>query len=102
MNWTEIIRSGAIAGLKPAEIWELELWEYNTFIGAYEENKKAAVANAILTGYYSAYYTNAGKKAKSPDELIKKLYAKKQSAEDGLRDIEKFKRIEERRLNNGE
>jgi len=52
-----------------------------------------------MTGYYAAYYTNGGKKAKSPNELIKKLYATKQSFEDGLRDIEKLKEIEKAREN---
>jgi len=52
---------------------------------------------AILTGYYAAYYTNGGKKAKNPNELIKKLYAKKQSFEDGLKDIERLKEMEKAR-----
>jgi len=55
------------------------------------------VANAILTGYYAAYYTNGSKKAKNPNELIKKLYAKKQSFEDGLKDIERLKELEKTR-----
>lgn len=70
------------------------MWEYNTYITAYQENQKIDVSNAILTGFYAAYYTNGGKKAKSPKELIKRLYSKKQNLEDGLRDIEKLKRIE--------
>lgn len=75
----------------------MELWEYNTYITAYQENQKTEVSNAILTGFYAAYYTNGGKKAKSPKELIKRLYSKKQNLEDGLRDIEKLKKIEEQK-----
>lgn len=96
------MRSGAIAGLKPQEIWDLELWEYNTWISAYEEKRRQATAEAIMTGYYAAYYTNGGKKAKSPNELIKKLYAKKQSLEAGLQDIERLRATEKRGTKNGE
>ena len=76
--------------------WELELWEYNAFVSAYEDRRKADTANAITTGYYTAYYNNAGKKAKSPNELIRKLYARKQSFEDGLQDIPRIKQAEKR------
>ncbi|MDR1094567.1 MAG: hypothetical protein LBL66_10520 [Clostridiales bacterium] len=97
MNWRGIIESGALAGLKPSEVWELELWEYNVYIGFLQEQRKRDAANAILTGYYAAYYTNGGKKAKNPNELIKKLYAKKQNFEDGLRDIERLKEFEKKK-----
>ena len=86
-----------MAGLKPFEIWELELWEYNAYLTAYQENRKTDVANAILTGYYAAYYTNGGKKTKNPDDLIKKLYSHRQSLEDGLKDIERLKKIEKQK-----
>jgi hypothetical protein len=52
-----------------------------------------------LTGYYSAYYQNAGKKAKNPNELIKELYktqSSKQTFEEGLKEIEKLKELEKR------
>lgn len=55
------------------------------------------MANAIMTGYYAAYYTNGGKKAKKPDELIKKLYAKKQDFNEGLKAIEKLKASERKK-----
>lgn len=67
------------------------------YLAAYRERQKAEEVNAILTGYYAAYYTNGGKKAKNPKELIRKIYAKKQSLEDGLREIEKLKKAEERK-----
>lgn len=91
-----MIRSGALAGLTPKDIWELELWEYNAFVGAYEERRKLDTANAVMTGYYAAYYNNAGKKAKNPNEIIKKLFSRKQSFEEGLRDIERVKQAEQR------
>ncbi len=97
MNWQQIIRSGALAGLTPSEIWELELWEYNAFISAYEERRKVDAANAIMTGYYAAYYTNAGKRAKSPNELIRQLFSRKQTQGEGMQDIERFKKAEQRR-----
>lgn len=67
------------------------------YVSAFQEKQKGDMANAIMTGYYAAYYTNGGKKAKKPDELIKKLFTKKQSFDDGLRDIEKLKDIEKAR-----
>lgn len=93
----QIIKTGALAGLKPNEIWELELWEYNTYIIAFQDSQKSDISNAILTGYYTAYYMNGGKKAKNPNELIKEVYSqkpKKQSFEDGLRDIERLRELE--------
>lgn len=75
-------------------MWNLELWEYNNFIAAKQDKQKNDIANAILIGYYSAYYTNGGKKAKNPNDLIKKLYIKKQDLTDGLRDIERLKKSE--------
>ena len=74
----------------------MELWEYNTYIIAFQDKQKGDTVTAILTGFYAAYYTNGGKKAKSPNELIKKLYAKKQSLDDGLRDIERLKELEKK------
>ena len=83
--------------MKPAEVWDMALWEYNTYVSALQDKQKADMANAILTGYYAAYYTNGGKKAKNPNELIKKLYTPKQSFSEGLKDIERLKELEKRR-----
>ncbi|MDR3022290.1 MAG: hypothetical protein LBU60_06440 [Clostridiales bacterium] len=86
-----------LAGLKPSEIWDLELWEYNICIKVHQEKQMQHTVQAILTGYYCAYYMNGGKKAKNPNELIKQLHNKKsfkQSFEDGLKAIERFKCIE--------
>ncbi len=69
-------------------------------MGAYEERRKTDTANAIMTGYYAAYYSNNGKKAKSPNELIRKLYAREQSKEEGLSAIERVKRAEQRSFEN--
>ncbi|MCL2234366.1 MAG: hypothetical protein FWC02_01645 [Firmicutes bacterium] len=75
----------------------MELWEYNTYLSSYENKQKSDISNAILIGYYAAYYTNGGKKAKSPNELIKQMYVKvkKQSFEEGLKEIEKIRALEE-------
>ncbi len=68
-------------------------------MGAYEERRKNDTANAIMTGYYAAYYNNAGKKAKNPNELIKNLFARKQSVEEGLDNIKRIKELEQRGQN---
>jgi len=75
------------------------LWEYNSCIAAYQDRQKSEVSNAILTGYYTAYYMNGGKKAKSPNDLIKEMYeskSSKQSLEEGLRDIDRVIALERR------
>lgn len=96
-NWQNIIKTGALAGLNPNDIYTLELWEYNAYLSAYEAKQKQDISNAILTGYYAAYYTNGGKNAKSPNDLIKQIYvpkSSKQSFEDGLKDIERLRELE--------
>lgn len=60
----------------------------------YGVRAKSETAQAILTGYYTAYYINGGKKAKSPDKLIRSLYGEKQSYESGMREIERIKKLE--------
>ena len=86
-----------MSGLRPNELWELELWEYNAYVSAHEDKQKNEISQAILTGYYTAYYMNGGKKTKNPNDLIKEMYDKKpqkQSFEDGLRDIERLRELE--------
>ena len=51
-------------------------------------------AHDIMIGYYTAYYINGGRKAKSPDKLIRSLYGEKQSYESGMREIERIKKLE--------
>lgn len=83
-------------GLKPSELFDLELWEYNSYVRGTLEREKSEAAHCIMTGYYTAYYTNGGRKTKSPNELIGRLQTKKQSREDGLREIERVKALEKR------
>ena len=73
------------------------MWEYNTYVLAYQDRQKSEISNSILTGYYTAYYMNGGKKVKNPNDLIKELYSKKpqkQSFEEGLKDIERLRELE--------
>ncbi len=80
----------------------MELWELNTYLTAYGDKRKYDTAYCILTGYYAAYYTNGGKKAKSPNEIIQTLYSKKQTIDDGLKAIEKIKaREQQKELDHG-
>lgn len=65
------------------------------YMEGYNLKSKNDTANAILTGYYAAYYTNGGRKAKSPNELINSLYSKKQSRDEGLKEIERIKKLEQ-------
>lgn len=62
-----------------------------------EDLRKDETANAIMIGFYAGYYVNGGKKAKPPRDLIQRLYIKKQSREEGLREIERVKELERHR-----
>lgn len=75
----------------------MELWEFNTYVTSYGDKRKYDTAFCILSGFYAAYYTNGGKKAKNPNDLIRNLYEKKQSLDEGLRAIEKIKALEQQK-----
>ena len=90
-----MIRIAAQAGLKPNEMYALEVWEFNSYMNGCTDAKKADVFNAILGGYYASYYLSAGKKAKRPDEIINKIYPKSnQTFADGMAQIAKIKELE--------
>lgn len=72
----------------------MTLWEYNSYMQGQELVQKQQTAACILTGYYAAYYVGGGKKAKNPNDLIGRLYAKKQSFEEGLMEIQRIKEME--------
>lgn len=57
--------------------------------------------NTILAGYYTAYYMNGGKKAKSPNAVMKSLYPPKVDYGAGMREIERIKKLEKERSNHG-
>lgn len=75
----------------------MELWEYNSYILGYTEGQRQNIANSILNGYYTAYYLSGQKKKKSPQELIPRMFAEKQTFEEGLAQIEKIKELEKGR-----
>ena len=75
-------------------MWTLTRAEYNAYIDGYGIRAKSESAHAIMAGYYTAYYINGGRKAKSPDKLIRLLYGEKQSYESGMREIERIKKLE--------
>lgn len=83
--------------MKPVDIYEMELWEYNSYILGYTEGQRQSVSNSILNGYYTAYYLSNSKRKKSPQELISQMFAKKQTYEEGIAQIEKIKKSETRR-----
>ena len=58
--------------MKPQEIWDMELWEYNAYITSYGDKRKYDTAFCILSGYYAAYYTNGGKIPMTLSEICMK------------------------------
>ena len=81
--------------MKPEEVYNMSLSEYNNYMNGCEEKIKNEIINCILTGYYVSYYMNSGRKAKSPKELIQQLFRKKETFEDGLKAINRIKELEE-------
>lgn len=80
--------------MKPVDIYEMTLSELNCFMEGIELKIKNDCSLAVLTGYYTGYYVNGGKKARPPKELIDKMNAQKQNLSDGLREIERIKELE--------
>lgn len=63
---------GCLVGLKPNEIKELYLWEFNQYVRSYQEKMKEKEKNIIKLAYYTAYFNNS-KKSKSLNYYIKEI-----------------------------
>ena len=87
--------------MKPSDIWESTLFEYNMYLKGFELKGKNETANTILTGYYTAYYLNGGKKAKNPKTLIRSLYDSEVGYDKGMREIERIKKLEKEGKHDG-
>lgn len=59
-------------GLKPTEIKQLHLWEFNQYVLAYQEKIKEKEKDIIKIAYYMAYFNNA-KKTKSLNYYLKEI-----------------------------
>ena len=59
-------------GLKPNEIKQLHLWEFNQYVLAYQEKIKEKEKNIIKVAYYMAYFNN-NKKTKSLNYYLKEI-----------------------------
>lgn len=59
-------------GLKPNEIKQLHLWEFNQYVLAYQEKIKEKEKNIIKVAYYMAYFNNT-KKTKSLNYYLKEI-----------------------------
>ena len=59
-------------GLKPTEIKQLHLWEFNQYVLAYQEKIKEKEKNIIKIAYYMAYFNNT-KKTKSLNYYLKEI-----------------------------
>lgn len=77
-----------MVGLKPFELKEMYLWEFNQYIKAYQEKMKEKEKNIIKIAYYSAYFNNS-KKSKSLNYYIKEI--DKSSNKNKKRDKDKLR-----------
>lgn len=59
-------------GLKPNEIKDLHLWEFNQYVLAYQEKIKEKEKNIIKMAYYTASF-NRSKKSKSLEHYLDKI-----------------------------
>lgn len=59
-------------GLKPNEIKDLHLWEFNQYVLAYQEKIKEKEKNIIKMAYYTASF-NRSKKSKSLEHYLKEI-----------------------------
>ncbi len=78
--------------MKPAEIKELHLWEFNQYALAYQEKIKEKEKDIIKTAYFTAYFSNS-KKPKSLNHYIKEIDNSNKKAK--KRDDEKLKFAQE-------
>lgn len=77
-------------GLKPTEVYELELWEFNRYIIGYRSQLKRDEANIIKTAYNTAAFTNSKRKPKPLSYYLGKIF----SNSNDLSDQERKKRVE--------
>lgn len=61
-----------MAGLKPSEIKDIHLWEFNQYIKAYQEKIREREKSIIKIAYYGAYFNNS-KKSKSLKYYMKEI-----------------------------
>lgn len=61
-----------MVGLKPSELKEMYLWEFNQYVKAYQQKIKEKEKNIIKIAYYTAYFNNS-KKTKSLNYYIKEI-----------------------------
>ena len=92
---------GFIIGLKPAEVWELDLWEFNSCVRAYAERQKQLAEQAHQQAWQTAAYTGAAFAGKLKDykhytKKAKKAQAPKISEEEFERKLELAKRAQKK------
>ena len=58
--------------MKPNEIKDLHLWEFNQYVLAYQEKIKEKEKNIIKMAYYTASF-NRSKKSKSLEHYLKEI-----------------------------
>lgn len=55
---------GAEVGLKPDEIWDMELWEFNNYQLGYRNYIKQKEKDIVKTAYYTAVFVRSKKNKK--------------------------------------
>lgn len=69
----ELIKIGAEVGLKPQDIYDMELWEFNNYIKGYKRKIYNDQKNLMTLAWYTGYFANPYNKKKSLDHYLNKL-----------------------------
>lgn len=82
----------------------MDFWQLNAYYDAWEIRQADSLAQHIQSAYFAAYWNNAGKKGKSLQSVIKKLYPRQKRAQDdkpvdAVAMSKKFEQFEELRKN---
>lgn len=94
-----MFRLGGNCGLKPQEVLDLDLEQFNCFIQGYSDRTVELQQLAVEIGYWSAYYSNA--KHPKPVAKVLEMLKKKSSTKthsDQEPDVEAYLQLEQKRL----
>ena len=90
-----VIREGAKYELKPNEIMNMHLWEFNNYIMGYKGRLQREQENIVRLAYTTAGFVNSKKKPKPLQVYLEKIAKSFNHKPDNTKvDVEKAKNIE--------
>jgi len=86
--------------LAPNDVLDLEYWQFLACCEGYNDRLADLMPLPVLSGYWSAYYNNT-KHPRKPTQIIQKMNVSSEKKKTSSRpepDIERFERLEKKRL----